>query len=67
MQRNMYFLKLNEQMFSITDAQEKKYRKSEQSEGTSLVVQWLRLHTPANAGELSLIPSWGTRSHNCHN
>ena len=29
---------------------------------TSLVVQWLRLHTP-NAGGLGLIPGWGTRSH----
>ena len=29
---------------------------------TSLVVQWLRLHTP-NAGGLGLIPSPGTRSH----
>ena len=31
-------------------------------EGTSLVVQWLRLHTP-NAGGLGLIPGQGTRSH----
>ena len=30
--------------------------------GTSLVVQWLRLHAP-NAGELGLIPGQGTRSH----
>jgi len=30
--------------------------------GTSLVVQWLRLHT-ANAGGLGLIPGQGTRSH----
>ena len=30
--------------------------------GTSLVVQWLRLHTP-NAWGLILIPGWGTRSH----
>ena len=29
---------------------------------TSLVVQWLRLHTP-NAGGLGLIPVQGTRSH----
>ena len=29
--------------------------------GTSLVVQWLRLHTP-NAGDLDLIPGLGTRS-----
>ena len=28
---------------------------------TSLVVQWLRLHSP-NAGDLGLIPSQGTRS-----
>ena len=30
--------------------------------GTSLVVQWMRLHAP-NAGGLSLIPGGGTRSH----
>ena len=30
--------------------------------GTSLVVQWLRLHTP-NAGGQGSIPSEGTRSH----
>ena len=30
--------------------------------GTSLVVQWLRLHAP-NAGGLGLIPGQGTRSH----
>ena len=30
--------------------------------GTSLVVQWLRLHAP-NAGGLGSIPSWGTSSH----
>ena len=30
--------------------------------GTSLVVQWLRLHA-ANAGGLGLIPGQGTRSH----
>ena len=30
--------------------------------GSSLMVQWLRLHTP-NAGVLGLIPSQGTRSH----
>ena len=29
--------------------------------GTSLVVQWLRLHAP-NAGSLGSIPGWGTRS-----
>ena len=29
---------------------------------TSLVVQWLRLHTP-NARALSLVPGQGTRSH----
>ena len=29
---------------------------------TSLVVQWLRLHT-LNAGDLGSIPSSGTRSH----
>ncbi|TEA28249.1 hypothetical protein DBR06_SOUSAS3310030 [Sousa chinensis] len=32
------------------------------SEGTSLVVQWLRLHAP-NAGGLGSIPGQGTRSH----
>ena len=30
--------------------------------GTSLVVQWLRFHTP-NAGSLGSIPGQGTRSH----
>ena len=30
--------------------------------GTSLVVQWLRLHVP-NAGALGSIPGQGTRSH----
>ena len=30
--------------------------------GTSLVVQWLRLHAP-NAGGTGLIPGQGTRSH----
>ena len=30
--------------------------------GTSLVVQWLRLHTP-NTGGLGSIPGQGTRSH----
>ena len=30
--------------------------------GTSLVVQWLRLHAP-NAGGLDSIPGMGTRSH----
>ena len=30
--------------------------------GTSLVVQWLRLHT-SSAADLGLIPSQGTRSH----
>ena len=30
--------------------------------GTSLAVQWRRLHTP-NAGSLGLIPGQGTRSH----
>ena len=34
----------------------------EHKRGTSLVVQWLRLHTP-NAGALSLIPGQRTRSH----
>ena len=29
---------------------------------TSLLVQWLRLHTPI-AGGLGSIPGWGTRSH----
>ena len=32
------------------------------STGTSLMVQWLRLHTP-NAGGPGLIPGQGTRSH----
>ena len=32
---------------------------------TSLAVQWLRLHTP-NAGDPSLIPDLGTRSHMLH-
>ena len=31
-------------------------------DGTSLVVQWLKLHTP-NAGDLGSIPGQGTRSH----
>ena len=30
--------------------------------GTSLVVQWLRLCAP-NAGDLGLIPGWGSRSY----
>ena len=30
--------------------------------GISLVVQWLRLHTP-NAGGPGSVPGWGTRSH----
>ena len=30
--------------------------------GTSLVVQWVRLHAP-NAGGLGSIPGWGTRYH----
>ena len=30
--------------------------------GTSLVAQWLRLHTP-NVGSLGSIPGRGTRSH----
>ena len=30
--------------------------------GTSLVLHWLRLHTP-NAGDLGSIPGQGTRSH----
>ena len=30
--------------------------------GTSLVVQWLRLHIP-NAGGVGLIPGQGTKSH----
>ena len=33
-----------------------------QAGGTSLMVQWLRLHTP-NAGGPSLIPDQGPRSH----
>ena len=28
--------------------------------GTSLVVQWLRLHAP-NTGCMGLIPDWGTK------
>ena len=35
---------------------------SQQNQGTSLVVQWLRPHTP-NAGDLGSIPGQGTRSH----
>ena len=31
-------------------------------DGISLVVQWLRLHTP-NAGGLGSVPSQGIRSH----
>ena len=31
-------------------------------QGTSLVVQWLRLHVP-NAGGLGSIPGQGTRTH----
>ena len=30
--------------------------------GTTLVVQWLRLHTP-DAGALGWIPAWGTKSY----
>ena len=30
--------------------------------GTSLVVQYLRIHAP-NAGVAGVIPGWGTRSH----
>ena len=36
-----------------------------EGEGTSLVVQWLRLHTP-NAGGLGSIPGQGTRSQNVY-
>ena len=36
--------------------------KSRITTGTSLVVQWLRLHAP-NAGGLDSIPGQGTRSH----
>ena len=32
-----------------------------EAKGASLVVQWVRLHTP-NAGDPGLIPAWGTRS-----
>ena len=32
------------------------------SQGTSLVIQWLRFHT-SDAGDLGLIPGQGTRSH----
>ena len=35
---------------------------TEQQQGPSLVVQWLRLHAP-NAGALGSIPAQGTRSH----
>ena len=35
---------------------------SEMRQGTSLVVQWLRLHTP-NAGDPGSIPGQGTRCH----
>ena len=37
-------------------------RRKKKGEGTSLAVQWLRLHAP-NAGDLGLIPGQGTRSH----
>ena len=43
-------------LFLKTNKQKKK------KPGTSLVVQWLRLHAP-NAGDLGLIPGQGTRSH----
>ena len=36
--------------------------KDQESVGTSLVVQWLRFHTPI-AGDPGLNPSQGTRSH----
>ena len=32
---------------------------------TSLVVQWLRLHT-SNSGDLGLIQGWGTNIPTCH-
>ena len=37
-------------------------KKKKKPTGTSLVVQWLRLHTP-NAGVRGLIPCQGTRSY----
>ena len=40
----------------------RKMKFKEVKEGTSLVVQWLRLHDP-NAGGPGLIPGQGTRSH----
>ena len=33
-----------------------------QEQGTSLVVQWLRLHAP-NARDPGIIPGWGAGSH----
>ena len=33
--------------------------------GTSLEIQWLRLHAPS-AGGTSLIPGWGTKILLCH-
>ena len=38
------------------------YTKNQRSEGTSLVVQWLRLYTP-NARDPASIPRQATRSH----
>ena len=39
-----------------------KHTPGKDDQGTSLVVQWLRLHDP-NAGGLGSIPGQGTRSH----
>ena len=38
------------------------FYKLQEIAGTSLVVQWLRLHDP-NAGDSGSIPGQGTRSH----
>ena len=43
-------------------SQMRKMKFKEVKEGTSLVVQWLRLRDP-NAGGLGSIPGQGTRSH----
>ena len=39
-----------------------KFNIKKTNSGTSLVVQWLRLHAP-NAGDPGLIPGQGTRFH----
>ena len=32
-----------------------------EAKGTSLVVQWLRMNSPSNAGDEGLIPAQGTK------